>query len=232
MVKKSAEYILRRANDEESSTVQKFNPAKLIVAQRTNDPNIVDYEEKTKLFKYIERKKWDQVMKRLSTHPEEASIWVSRKNEQTGNITWRLLPLHSALYPVEASDEHGKPIRCGIRAKIHVVEKLLKVYPSAVLARDDQGMTALHLASRNSAPLTILSKLLRMYPKAVEVEDNKGRTPSELVKKSNTFGKERILNLLSQSTNNERMNHEVRKEEDDDDSFQVYGRRVTFNERS
>jgi hypothetical protein len=43
---------------------------------------------------------------------------------------------------VETTDADGNSIRCGIRAKIYVVEELLKVYPAAVLARDDQGMTA------------------------------------------------------------------------------------------
>ena len=94
------------------------------------------------LFNLIEKKKWDRVVERMRTNPEEASIWVSRSDDATGKLQWRLLPLHSALYPVETTDADGNSIRCGIRAKIYVVEELLKVYPAAVLARDDQGMTA------------------------------------------------------------------------------------------
>jgi hypothetical protein len=105
-------------------------------------PDQVDYKNKTMLFNLIEKKKWDRVVERMRTNPEEASIWVSRSDDATGKLQWRLLPLHSALYPVETTDADGNSIRCGIRAKIYVVEELLKVYPAAVLARDDQGMTA------------------------------------------------------------------------------------------
>ena len=102
-------------------------------------PDQVDYKNKTMLFNLIEKKKWDRVVERMRTNPEEASIWVSRSDDATGKLQWRLF---SALYPVETTDADGNSIRCGIRAKIYVVEELLKVYPAAVLARDDQGMTA------------------------------------------------------------------------------------------
>ena len=187
-------------------------------------PDQVDYKNKTMLFNLIEKKKWDRVVERMRTNPEEASIWVSRSDDATGKLQWRLLPLHSALYPVETTDADGNSIRCGIRAKIYVVEELLKVYPAAVLARDDQGMTPLHLASRNSAPVSVITKLLHMYAKGLEVQDNKGRTPLQLVNDSNTFGKERVLHVLNDYSYDSRMNHEVR--DDYDGTYDLYGRGV------
>ncbi len=196
----------------------------LILDKEEPTPEQVDYVNKTKLFSYIEKKKWDKVLERLQTNPEEASIWVSRSDLATGKLQWRLLPLHSALYPVFATDENGMKIRSGIRAKIYVIEKLLKVYPAAVMARCDRGMTPLHLASRNSAPIIVITKLLQMYPKGLEVEDNKGRTPIQVVNDSNTFGKDRILHALKDFSYDVRMKHEVR--DDHGGEYRVYDKGI------
>lgn len=171
----------------------------------------VDYDEnKSKLYRLVEKKNWDRVVLRLAKHPEEASTWVSRTDPDTKKLAWRLLPIHAALYPVHTHSAEGKSIRCGIRAKIFVIEALLKAYPESVLSRDDQGMTPLHLASRNGAPMSVITKLLQMYPKGLEVQDNKNRTPAQLLRDSNTLGKERILSLLNEYSYDKRMKHEVR----------------------
>lgn len=152
-----------------------------------------DYDRApTVLYKTIERRSWDDVLKLLmdvdsdsddddrksnqNSHlqdkkskkksrrstKQEASVWVVRK-ERDGRLRWRLLPLHAALI---------------FNAPLSVIEALLKVFPAAATLKDDQGMLPLHLACRNT-PLNfeVLEELLTTNPAAVYVKDRKGRTP-------------------------------------------------------
>ncbi len=179
---------------------------------------VVDYEKnKTKLYSLIEKQNWDEVMERLDTHPEEASIWVCRyKKHNATKILWKMLPIHKVCYPKTTNDADGKTIRCGIRGKICVVEKLLQVYPDGANMVDDVNMTPLHLACRNSASSVVLTCLLDKAPNSMDIKDYKGRTPLQVVESSaTTLNKQRIVSLLKEHKRKQ-MNFAYWKENQDE----------------
>ena len=124
-----------------------------------------DYDVRpTPLYKYIQSRQWSKVLQ-IIDNPDysiQASVWVVRK-EPTGQLRWRLLPLHAALI---------------FQAPHAVIEGLLRVDPAAAAAKDDQGMVPLHLALRNTPiPWSVVEELLNVHPAAVTAQDRKGRTP-------------------------------------------------------
>ncbi|KAL3925962.1 MAG: hypothetical protein SGILL_000063 [Bacillariaceae sp.] len=118
----------------------------------------------TVLYALVQKKIWAEAMDRAKSNPEEASVWVSRR-EKDGKLRWRLLPLHAAIV---------------FKASPDVIESLLTAYPQAAETKDDQGMLPLHLAFRNGASEAVVHQLLMSYPYSVDVPDRKGRVPLTL----------------------------------------------------
>jgi len=83
-------------------------------------------------------------------------------------VRWRMLPLHAALL---------------FNGPIEVIKTLIKIYPQACSAHDDQGMLPLHLAFRNGSSEEIVLLLVQTYPEAIQRVDYKGRLPSMLAPK-------------------------------------------------
>jgi len=156
---------------------------------------IVNYDtEKSVLYGLIEEKEWDAVIERLDTNPEEASKYLERydENEPT-RLAWRLLPIHAVCYPVITTGYEGEEVKCGIRAKLIVVEKLLEVYPDGAKAKDDQGMIPLHHVCRNGGSIHAINCILDAYRAGIHERDDKGRTPLESTQVSTVLNKEVIV---------------------------------------
>ncbi|KAL3903267.1 MAG: hypothetical protein SGILL_010510, partial [Bacillariaceae sp.] len=119
-----------------------------------DEPEERDFDKNpTVLYALVQKKIWAEAVDRARDHPEEASIWVSRR-EKDGKLRWRLLPLHAAIV-VKSSED--------------VIDSLLTAYPQAAETKDDQGMLPLHLAFRNGASEAVVKLLLMAYPYSVDV---------------------------------------------------------------
>ena len=124
-----------------------------------------DYDrDPSPLYRAVEAKQWDEVLKLCDENPALASTWVLRK-EKDGQLRWRLLPLHAAII---------------FQAPHEVIDALLTSFPQSAMCKDDQGMLPLHLVLRN-LPLQfdVIEELLTVHPAAIYVQDRKGRTPLE-----------------------------------------------------
>ena len=146
---------------------------------KNHDEPEVDYDEgATELYKKIEGKDWDGAMARLETHPLEAKTWISRRENQSSKIRWRLLPIHAT---------------CIFRSPLALMEALIKAYPDGPQMKDDQGMLPVHLACRNGASKGVVLTLLNSFPESIAVKDRKGRVPISLVEASTSQNKEAVL---------------------------------------
>ena len=125
---------LRRQNsgigDAYSSIVDASNSHSVSTMSRTasryQDEPEVDYDRgSTVLYTCIEAKDWEGAISRLETHPFEAKTWVSRTEQGTSKLRWRLLPIHAT---------------CIFRAPLALIEALIDVYRDGPQMKDDQGM--------------------------------------------------------------------------------------------
>jgi hypothetical protein len=146
-------------------------------------PNELDFDANpTELFLSLQRKDWESALVRSKNAPEEACIWISRKEDDGESIRWRLLPIHAAII-------FGAPA--------HVTEAVLECFTLGARARDDQGMLPLHLVFRQGGQQEIVHMLLRTFPDAVEVQNSKGRTPMDLAKASSSPQRDEYVETLS-----------------------------------
>lgn len=130
-----------------------------------SERRIVDYDKNpSALYKALQQKDWKLTMDLVDENPDEVFTWIIRKDKE-GMTRWCLLPIHAALI---------------FKAPMHVIVKLLSIYPESGLCKDDQGMIPLHLAFRHGASDAILYEILSSCPDAIDVKDDKGRTPLAL----------------------------------------------------
>lgn len=115
----------------------------------------------TQLYRFIESKNWDMVVRHLKTNPAEGATWVFRK-EKDGSLRWKLSPLHAALI-------YDAPAK--------VIAALIKAYPHGAKQVDDEGMLPIHLAFRNGCEEKIVDLLLEAHPEGVRELDSKGQVP-------------------------------------------------------
>ena len=99
--------------------------------------------------------------------PRSGTVMTTTTTKQK-TVRWRMLPLHAALL---------------FNGPIEVIKTLIKIYPQACSAHDDQGMLPLHLAFRNGSSEEIVLLLVQTYPEAIQRVDYKGRLPSMLAPK-------------------------------------------------
>lgn len=123
-------------------------------------------KDPTVLYALVQKKLWKEAVDRAKIRPDEASIWVSRR-EKDGRLRWRLLPLHAAVV---------------FKASEGVIETLLSANPMGAQSKDDQGMLPLHLAFRNGASEAVVNLLLVAHPQSVDIPDRKGRVPLTLAR--------------------------------------------------
>ncbi|KAG7366371.1 ankyrin repeat domain protein [Nitzschia inconspicua] len=148
---------------EEKETV--VTETKEVVADEIEEEEERDFDKNpTVLYALVQKKIWKEAVERAKTRPDEASIWVSRR-EKDGKLRWRLLPLHAAIV---------------FKASEDVIESLLTAFPKGAETKDDQGMLPLHLAFRNGASEAVVNLLLTAHPQSVEIPDRKGRKPITL----------------------------------------------------
>jgi len=138
----------------------------------------LNYDEScTVLYKAIENKDWNKAIAQCVCAPEEASQFLYRKDAK--KLRWKLMPIHASLI---------------FKAPSNVVESLLKANPQGLWAKDDRGMTPLHLAFRHNAPDDVIYELMKVHedertksdaegkdcPCILDATDRKGRKPLDL----------------------------------------------------
>jgi hypothetical protein len=134
-----------------------------------SDELLCDYDSApSTLYSLLEASHWTLAATRCKTHPSEVRTWVVRRDRETNDIRWTLLPLHAAVI---------------FQSPTSVVEVILEHYPQGASRPDDQGMLPLHLAFRHKKQQhdeQLLEVLLTRYPEAVRATDVRGRTPIDL----------------------------------------------------
>jgi len=150
----------------------------ITTVSRYHDEPEVNYDEgPTQLYRRIEDKDWEGAIARLESHPFEAKTWVSRTEQGSKKIRWRLLPIHAT---------------CIFRAPLGLIEALIDVYSDGPQMKDDQGMLPIHLACRNGGSKGVILALLAGFPQSAQVKDKRGRTPLELVLQSESQNAEAV----------------------------------------
>ena len=149
---------------------------------RYNDEPEVNYDEgPTELYRRIEDKDWEGAIARLEQQPYEAKTWVSRTEQGSNKIRWRLLPIHAT---------------CIFRAPLGLIEALIDVYRDGPQMKDDQGMLPVHLACRNGGSKGVILSLLKSFPDSYQVKDRKGRSPLQLVLNSESQNAEAVAGAI------------------------------------
>mmetsp|Transcript_16321 Transcript_16321/g.37438 ORF Transcript_16321/g.37438 Transcript_16321/m.37438 type:complete len:614 (-) Transcript_16321:1710-3551(-) len=158
------------------SVVQSSNS--IATVSRYHDEAEVNYDDgPTELYRRIEEKDWEGAISRLESHPFEAKTWVSRQEQGSNKIRWRLLPIHAT---------------CIFRAPLGLIEGLIEVYRDGPQMKDDQGMLPIHLACRNGGSKGVILALLNGFHESYKVKDKKGRTPLDLVMNSESQNAEAV----------------------------------------
>mmetsp|Transcript_3424 Transcript_3424/g.5670 ORF Transcript_3424/g.5670 Transcript_3424/m.5670 type:complete len:469 (-) Transcript_3424:133-1539(-) len=123
----------------------------------------VDYDKNiTRLYEAITNCDWDIAIDAVNEMPRESRTWVVRHYEDTDDIMWRFLPIHSA---------------CARQPPAPVISALLKAYPEGARSIDDQGMYPLHYACGNQASREVVRLLLVANPQAAKITDPRGMLP-------------------------------------------------------
>ena len=123
----------------------------------------VDFDKNiTRLYEAITNCDWEVAIATARSTPHEAETWVVRRYEESDEIMWRFLPIHSA---------------CARQPPAAVVSALLKAYPQGAHAVDDQGMLPLHYACGNQASREVIRLLLVAHPDAAKVVDPRNMLP-------------------------------------------------------
>ena len=104
-------------------------------------------------------------------------------------------------------------MRCGIRAKFNVVEKLIDVYPEGAKMKDDQGMIALHHICKNGGSINAINCILDANRAGIYERDMKGRTPLESTQAYVALNKEAIIAHLI----NQKLHQKAERSEGRDD---------------
>ncbi|GFH59182.1 hypothetical protein CTEN210_15658 [Chaetoceros tenuissimus] len=166
-----------------------------VVEKRTEfGDEVVDYSEKTTLYKFAEKRNWSAVLDVLDSRPKEAKTYVQRFHvKDPTKLAWRMLPMHAICYPEVKKGDDGEAIQDGIRGSYDVIKKFIEVYPEGLQKKDDQGMLPFHHAARNCADPAIIDLMYHAYTESLAVQDNKGRTPIKLAQKSRAINKKKIL---------------------------------------
>jgi hypothetical protein len=181
--------------------------------KETNAVKCVNFDiNPTQLFVAVYNGDWETALKRLDSHPEEASVWVARYNTKPDDIKvfrWRLLPLHLCVALGGSNDDDDNVIDSDEAPASSVPDDekdeldhkenekqppprtllaaLLKAYPQATQCTDDQNLIPLHSAIRGNASLAVIEDLLDADPTSVNAKDLRGRNAHILAKK--VFGK-------------------------------------------
>ncbi|KAL7519437.1 hypothetical protein ACHAWX_004198, partial [Stephanocyclus meneghinianus] len=161
-----------------------------------------DYDENpTKLFMYLQQRAWGLAMERLKKNPEEAKVWVYRKqilksgeNLKNASTSQALTVQSQALVPHEGGDSSNKlrwkllPLHASIvlGAPSEIIMDIIKVYPNAARKPDERGSLPVHLAASrldvDPEGEKVVLHLFGAYPDSIQMQDRKGRTPQELAK--------------------------------------------------
>lgn len=177
-------------DDEKNKEVEMFleesimpNPTKEHILSIVKLPNELDFDDgPTELFMALQRKDWEVARRQAQHAPEQACIWISRKEDDGETLRWRLLPLHAAMI-------FGAPLT--------VVKALLDAFALGARARDDQGMLPLHLLFRQGGQQEVVALLLQAFPDSVEIENCKGLTPLAIAKASTSPNRDEYVEALS-----------------------------------
>jgi Ankyrin repeat len=131
--------------------------------RNSKDEYEVDYDKNiTQLYEAITSCDWEVAIDAVTKYPREAKTWVVRKYEDSDEIMWRFLPIHSA---------------CARQPPASLISALLKAYPEGAKSVDDQGMYPLHYACGNQASREVIRSLLVAHPQAAKIPDPRGMLP-------------------------------------------------------
>ena len=143
------------------------------------------------LFSFLFSGEFNEAKNHLSTHPDEASLWVIRYGKSAhetsggGNnhaphnaIRWKLLPLHLFILLAGSHDDSyitGNTTKEKPIPSIDLLAMLLTAYPDATKCIDDKHMIPLHSSIHCQSSPCIIKALIKVNPGSVLWKDTKGR---------------------------------------------------------
>ena len=136
----------------------------------------------TEIFLAVHERMWNEVNRICERNPEEASIWMSRRNETNGSLGWRALPLHGAII---------------FQAPVKTISTLLAAYPESAASTDDRGMLPIHLALTCNATVECVKLILQAFPECSDRPDEKGRVPLVLAKTIKTLNRRQYVHACA-----------------------------------
>lgn len=193
---------------QQPKVLEAASEASISINEKANTVKCVNFDiNPTPLFVAMYNGDWDVALKRLDSHPEEASVWVARYNTNSDDnkvFRWKLLPLHLCValggsddddddntasheeVPDDEKDELEQPKETDkkrLSPPRTLLAALLKTYPQATQSVDDQNLIPLHSAIRGNASLSVMQDLLEADPASVNCKDARGRNAHILAKK-------------------------------------------------
>mmetsp|Transcript_12617 Transcript_12617/g.15895 ORF Transcript_12617/g.15895 Transcript_12617/m.15895 type:complete len:301 (+) Transcript_12617:117-1019(+) len=162
--------------------------------------DIVNYEEGvTRLYRCIEKEKWEEAKRRCRERPEEARVWIYRKNPDGNTIRWCVLPIHQA---------------CARHCPEGVMHSLLVAYPNGVRKKSYQmasektaprslrdidyndGNLPIHFACEWGVPVKVIEMLIGAFPESVRIQDRRGLNPMTIAIRAKYEHKDRIVAVI------------------------------------
>ena len=126
----------------------------------------LSYENRSELYKAIEMKNWDAVIRRSRSNPEEAQFW--HEDDECNNH----LPLHYAIT---------------LDAPKDVIVAIVSAYSLALQKQDSKGRLPIHLIMlKNELEEDLIETFLSLFPDGCTVKDSEGRVALSLYNKNTT----------------------------------------------
>ena len=170
----------------------------------TNTPKraYTDVRNSTKLFSHIVHKEWKLALERLEEEPGEASILIERK-DLAGILRFRQLPIQQVFIGDLPQDVYGERSEMP-QEQLELIKTLFRLNPRAVIQRDLEKRTLLHLAvaSQVPPPVTLVNAFIKVNPQALRARDENARFPlhSAVASPMTTFANvEAIVNAYQEA---------------------------------
>jgi len=129
------------------------------------DRREVDVGNPTRIFRAISSGDYEGARRIVERHPEEASIWVSRRDSD-GGIAWKYLPIHLVCL------QHSEPPLELIRALLHHNQSA-----AASTTPHDGNLPMHYICEGGCVDEEVFWTLLSVFPESLEVKNHLNKTP-------------------------------------------------------
>ena len=142
----------------------------MMVPSYPNESYRKEASQPTKLILFIQNQNWNKVKQRCSSHPQEASVWFTKRSDSKKEVYSRDLPIHIACSSISS---HAIPK--------DTLEALIMAYPEGLVSMTDDGdKCPLHMVSEISSSSVrhdMVSVILKANPHVAKLKSRSGDLP-------------------------------------------------------